>query len=249
MQQDPKTAAKNGAVLDRPVRPMVGIQATGAVGALLLLIGLILQILTVLLQTDRVPAEGVLDPDGEANVWAWYSALVISMLAFSFGVHALVRRGTDRWLPHAVLAAVVLYLSVDEAAGLHERLGALGPSGLAYPWLVVGIPLALAGGIGVLRVARGIDPTMRRRLLVAGFVYLSGAIGMEAVQEVFFDFSGPSHSMFVDVLLKVAIAVEEGLEVAGVLLALRAVWSPLQVRTGPGGLTIRTADEEKSASA
>ena len=90
---------------------------------------------------------------------------------------------------------------------------------------------------------------MRRRLLVAGFVYLSGAIGMEAVQEVFFDFSGSSHSMFVDVLLKVAIAVEEGLEVAGVLLALRAVWSPLQVRTGSGGLTIRTADDEKSASA
>ena len=246
MQHNPaRTPSSHQAPVDRPLRPTIAIAAIGWVGASLLILGLTLQILTVLLATDQVPGEGVLDPDGEANVWAWYSALAISVLALSFAVHALVRRGSGRpWLPHATLAAVVLYLSVDEASGLHERLGALGPSGLAYPWLAVGVPLAVVVGIGLLRVARGIDPTMRRRLLVAGVVYLMGAIGMEALQEVFFELSGPSHSMLFDVLLKTIVAVEEGLEVAGVLLALRAVWHPLQVRSGPSGLTIRTTEDE-----
>ena len=242
-QNAARTGASHHTTVHGAVRPIVGIEAIAAVGALLLLLGLVLQILTVLLHTGGVPGEGVFDPDGEANVWAWYSALVISLLALSFAVHALVRRGEGRaWLPYALLGTVVLYMSVDEAASLHERLGALGPSGLSYPWLVVGIPLAVVVGIVVLRVARGIEPTMRRRLIVAGVVYLTGAAGMEALQEVFFDLSGETHTTLVNVLLKVVVAVEEGLEVTGVLLGMRAVWGALLVRNGPGGLTVRSND-------
>lgn len=161
--------------------------------------------------------------DGEGNVWAWYNTVLLALLATAFAAHALLLRATRRpagalW----VLAAAATYLSVDESAQLHEKLDAFGDAigeRLTYPWLVLGVPIALLAAIVLLRVTRALDVTTRRLLIRAGLVYVLGAVGFEfiggvLVEELQFPvFSAPYIA---------EVLVEESLEMTGVLIALYA---------------------------
>lgn len=175
--------------------------------------------------------------DGEGNAWSWYSSLLLAALAVSLLAHAAVQRVTrGRYGPYAVLGLVALYMSLDEAAVLHEKLSELVPDNRSqFQWLYAGIPLAVLAGVGVLWIARGIDATLRRRLVVAGLVYLSGAVVTEAVEAVVVLSAESKHAALTSLSYAFSVALEEGLEVAGVLLALRATLLQLPIRVAREG--------------
>lgn len=170
--------------------------------------------------------------DGEGNAWSWYSSLLLAALALSFLGHAAVQRAhRGQYAPYAVLGLVALYMSLDEAAVLHEKLSKLVPASRSqFQWLFAGIPLAVVAGLVVLWVARRIDATMRRRLVVAGLVYLSGAVITETIEAVVVLSADSKHAALASLSYAFSVALEEGLEVAGVLLALRATLLQLHVR-------------------
>lgn len=181
--------------------------------------------------------------DAEANAWAWASSTVLALLAAALAVSAAAHRGAGlRWRSLVVLGAVALLLSADEAAMLHETLNEVGVRvtdvlGPFNAWLLPGVVVVLAAGVALLRVARGLDPWLRRRLVVAGAVFLAGAIGMEAVGAAFAltdDAANPWESGTYHVL----VGVEEGLEAAGALIALRAVLATFEVRVARGGVHV-----------
>ena len=94
-----------------------------------------------------------LDLDHEANLPAWFSALQWACVAalFAFVGFQNRRRKDAAAVPLLLLAGLFLFLSMDEAASVHERLTAglngklLGENRiLMSSWLVVlGVPLAL----------------------------------------------------------------------------------------------------------
>jgi hypothetical protein len=168
--------------------------------------------------------------DNDLNVWAWASALLLTFLALASALSAVVRRVAGRpYGADVVFAVVAGYLSVDESAALHERLGSLGErvgATWTYGWVAVGAPIALVVGLGLLWVGRRIDRTTRRRLVLAGLLYLGGALGVETLGGALYETAGLSWTSVPYIL---TASLEEALEAAGVLVALWAMLGRVRI--------------------
>lgn len=148
------------------------------------------------------------DLDEENNLPTWYSGFILLNIAFFLYVHArtegLARRRT--WL---LIAVGFLVLAIDEVAGIHETFNSV----TAMNW-------AIPGGIAVLVLAVVFVPfllSLRRNLailfVVSGTMFVGGAIGVELLSE---DLNNDSLGY------KMAVVMEEGLEMLGALLFLFA---------------------------
>lgn len=163
------------------------------------------------------------DLDGEGNVPAFFSALLLVAVA---GLMALVacERGRRRQ-PHARavwgLAAIAAFLAVDEAAGIHELLtaplrAALHAGGPAHFTWVAGYGAGVVVvGLAYARLVPRLSRRTRRTLAAAVAVYLCGALGMELVAGAYLDsFGGGTR----DAVYGLLTTVEEALEIAGLVM-------------------------------
>jgi hypothetical protein len=127
------------------------------------------------------------DLDGEANVPSWYQSLVLFSCALRSRYVAWVRDGLgDPWVVHwKVLSVVLLFLSLDEAVSFHEMAAAplrdwLGVGGYLYfAWVLPGATLALVVALALSRFVFHLPPRVRLQFVMAGGLYLAGAVGME----------------------------------------------------------------------
>lgn len=190
-------------------------------------------------------AARLVDLDEEGNLPTYFSAALLAATAVGLAAAAalVAARGRRAW-PLAVPAGVAALLSVDELASLHEQLALLADllgvdAGLRFSWVVPGAVVALAVGAVLLLVARELAPRTRWRLVVAGVVYLLGALVVETVTGGMFRPAEPGGLEPVQSTAYVLLnAVEEGLEMVGALLALRAVLLVLRVGVTPRGLVV-----------
>ncbi|MDQ7035357.1 MAG: hypothetical protein Q9P01_11125 [Anaerolineae bacterium] len=87
----------------------------------------------------------------EGNVPTWYAVLLLLIAAlFSFLIAADVRQSKSNWRIHWMgLTLLFLYLSLDEAAAIHEIFTtptreAFETTGYLYfSWMLVGVPVAI----------------------------------------------------------------------------------------------------------
>ncbi|MDJ0350512.1 hypothetical protein [Cryobacterium sp. PH29-G1] len=187
--------------------------------------------------------------DGEANLWAWISGLLLASVGVVLCiVGAAAHNEGSTGTPYFLLGAVAVEMSADEIAQLHEKLARFNPGQtFTFSWLTLGVPLAIVAGIIVLWIARHIDLNLRRRLIVAGIIYLLGAVGVEAI-------SGVAVGGHQDDLARasleyhVLLGIEEGLEVTGALLALAAALYALSIERTAAGILVRTRSGRSAAS-
>jgi hypothetical protein len=190
---------------------------------------------------------GFLNVDEEESLATYVQSL--QLLAAAVLLFAIGRRARRTGAAHAVgwlaLAAIFLYLSLDEATLLHERLivplqRAFDTSGpLFFAWVLVAIPLVVVFVLLYVPFLRDLAPRTRNGFLLAGFLYLCGTLGMEMVGGVWAD-----DRSFVDpVYLNVIVPIEEAFEVAGQLVFLSALLAYV-ARTQPAG-TIRFVDRTR----
>lgn len=172
----------------------------------------------------------------EDSLWTWYSVLLLAAVSGVFALHALLRRSVGaRFVPYLLFAAAAAFMSVDESTLFHEKFAiAARLLGLSLPftftWLIIGIPFAIAAGFVLLLAARRIDALLRRRLIVAGVVFLLGAVGFEMVGGIIVNLSDNLALPGTRLLYQFIAMVEEGLEVAGSLIALWATLMTLDIR-------------------
>ena len=164
--------------------------------------------------------------DGEGNIPTWYSSsllLLCSVLLATIAAAQRQQRGRHvvGWL---ILALVFVFLSLDETAQLHELsiapLRALfGTTGfLYYAWIVpAGICVVLFVS-GYLRFLAELPERTRRLFLVAGVIFVGGALGVEAV-------SGNQASLHGEQNLTyhLIITVEELFEMAAIIVFIYAL--------------------------
>ncbi len=125
----------------------------------------------------------------ESSIPTWYASSLLLFCAILLGLIAyikFVREESHRhyWLG---LSFVFLYLSIDEASEIHERLtvplqvvfDTSGP--LYFAWMIVFIPLVLLFGAVYFRFWINLEPRIRKLFLLAGVIYIGGAIGVEMV--------------------------------------------------------------------
>lgn len=138
-----------------------------------------------LLQHGPLPAlgedlVGLFSLSYEGNLPTWYSSSLLLACAITLGVIAPSASPRQRryW---SLLAAVFGYLSIDEAVGLHEQLNELvhlgGP--LYFGWILPAGIAVLLLGLAYLRFLWQLPAETRRRFVLAGVLYVGGALVME----------------------------------------------------------------------
>ena len=140
------------------------------------------------------------DTDLEGNVPSWYSS---SLLLAASGMALLCRHADGDRRRRAYwggLTAIFLYMSLDEAARLHEQIGNLtallsGRAGmLLFPWVLPFGILALVVGALYLRFLFRLPVHTAATFVAAGALYVGGALGMEIVQALYVGSGGLSQS-------------------------------------------------------
>jgi hypothetical protein len=166
----------------------------------------------------------------ENNIPTWFSSSMLLACSLLLGLIGWAKRGTkasdaSSWVG---LAAVFLFLSMDEASSLHEMTGPAGAkllrwAGLLHPflfysWLPFGITAVAIIGLLYLPFLRALPKETRRRVLLAGCAYISGAVIAEMVGGAI-DYFGGREGM----PLAAVVATEEGLEMFGIIVFLYAL--------------------------
>jgi hypothetical protein len=170
------------------------------------------------------------DVNSERNVpTAWSACLLLGSSVLAAVVALRSPDSVDRaWL---LVAAVTAFLALDESLELHERLGAAGAAvsgnALHFAWVVPGALLATAVGAVLLGGLRRQPWQVRRRLVVAGAVYLTGALVLETVSGLVLRSRLPAEAYVV------VTAAEELLEMTGACLLLATLVVAWRRREAP----------------
>jgi hypothetical protein len=189
------------------------------------------------------------DLDQEMNIPTVYSALVI--LACS-GLLAVIARSQRRassarddrhWW---ALSLIFLVLAFDELLSFHEELtgrvdfGAFSRFTL-FSWVVLGACFVLVVAAAFSRFLIRLPATTRRLFLLAGALFVAGAVVVEAVGGYY---GGPGRQ---DSLAYVIVAhLEEVLEMAGIVVFTYALLSHLR-RTTPVVVVQLDIEDERRA--
>lgn len=172
----------------------------------------------------------LIDLDGERNLPTWYSSTQLSLIGFFLTGYVL--RRTNAGEPRAwvlpLAPAVFFFLSLDESARIHEKIGhyidMIGGSSERVlfehtgAWMVLCVPLLL---LAIFTIAKLTWPHWRdqkaflRLFCIGMFVLLLGAGGVEIVN----NFVSP-----VGTAVKLQILVEETLEMIGATIILWAAY-------------------------
>ena len=165
------------------------------------------------------------------------SAFATGVILLAAGLCAVAARRSQMFAdPNqrgwTVLAVVLAFLAVDEAVQIHERLGERiddrlelgGP--LSFPWIV---PYLAATGVLYLFLRpflRRLEPELRRRLMLAGAIYVGGAAGVAAIAGTWWDAQGDQ----ADYVFHLISTVEEAMELTGMTIFVVAMVGFLTVR-------------------
>jgi hypothetical protein len=144
---------------------------------------------------------------------------------------ALLRsRESPSYVGHWIVAAVVLiYVSADEMLAIHEflidpmrSLLDVGGGIFYFAWIVPGAVAVIAFGAAYLRFLTHLPEPTRKLLVIAGALYLSGALGMEAVNGAYASAHGQDTLGYM-----LLTDLEEILEMSGLLVLVYALLSYL----------------------
>ena len=200
--------------LEVPSRKLVRALSATVVGLLLVHVGL-----TVWhYQWQELPwlLRQLFDVDEENNLPTAISALALLITAgFLLLLGLRKRTQRDPWTPYwLVLALAFGLLSLDEIAGLHETYNSISRTS----WGIPGATAAAGFGLVYLRFLRDLPSSTRWRFVAAGFLFVGGAVGVEMATDWYAD-----EDLLDTLSYNLWTAVEEGLEMTGVLVFLHAL--------------------------
>ncbi|HEY8994576.1 MAG TPA: hypothetical protein VIM71_07945 [Lacunisphaera sp.] len=175
--------------------------------------------------------------DRESNVPSSFSAfLLLAASALLAVITVLEKRRQSPGIFHwTLLAAGFLGMAFDELCSLHEKLVAplqalLGGRYLGifyFAWVLPGGLLVLGLGLLFIRFLWVLPPKTRVAFIAAGVTYVGGAIGMESVGGLHVESHGRNNLSYAFL-----VVLEEGLEMAGAILFLRALLNYLSDNFG-----------------
>jgi len=163
----------------------------------------------------------------EANLPTWAASSMLLMAAFIIWLIAKkAKESQDRWHRHWYgMALIFLYVSLDEAAQIHENLGGLLSTGSGlfyYDWVIPASAILILLVLLYWRFLICLEVKTRKRFVISAFLYIGGALFMELPLGLWVSEHGSSNLGF-----GLIDWVEETLELAGVAVFLYALVSEL----------------------
>lgn len=193
------------------------------------------------------------------NVPTWYQSATLLLSSFLLALTALVRRSSAalqerreaRWW--GFLAAIFLYLSLDEAVAIHEQLTmplrtTFDLGGVFYLSWVIPALVLLSVLLAVLgRFLLGLPARTRNLFLAAGTVYVLGAVGVEMLGGLYLDATGDLPTRVFDPRYVLITTFEEFLEMTGIVIFIYSLLTVLFGR-GEARVPAETVLEETSSA-
>lgn len=224
-----------------PARPLVLALALGVV--LVIAAGLLGQLGPLLISGfDHPEFSAGTNLYREYNIPSTYNALLFVLASVLLWLTGRVaRRRSDPFArTWTGLAALAFFLTLDEYFALHDKLGEpirnlFGLGGfLYYAWVVPYGLLVLGAGVLLVRFLRHLPAGLRGTLLLAGSLYVLGALGLELFEaRIEADAGGAALSQSAQITMVWLIALEELLEMSALVLLIAALLGHLR-RTAPG---------------
>lgn len=199
------------------------------------LVGLAARVIEKLLGYDNTTFVRLVDVSEEANITSWFSSLLLLISALLILLIARLKHlekdpFTRYW---TFMAVVFFFLSLDEIASIHEAtikpLRALfNASGyFYYSWVILAIPVLLIFTVLYARFFFSLPGNIRNQLILAAFLFLSGAVGFEML-------GGFLHDVQISrmYLSSVLVTFEELLENLGAVLNISVLLAYLKMQVG-----------------
>jgi hypothetical protein len=178
----------------------------------------------------------------EGNIPTFLSSLMLFFSALLLALIAIAKRA-DRWFKHwAALAAIFLFLSLDEAAQMHEPVttllrSLLGTSGIFhYAWVIPYGVLTVIAFVVYIAFLRQLPPRIRWLIATAGAIYVCGALGIELIE------GATLATLAIEEIGRPRIvtnSIEEAMEMVGVIVFIHALLAYMESEMG--GLRIGLA--------
>ncbi len=147
------------------------------------LLGLVAELVHQLVPSSHSPLLPLLSLSVEGNFPTWYSSLLLAgcgvlLLIVAAAVRQSGGQFRRRW---ALLGAVFLYMSLDEAVELHEHLGEVVElhGVLYFSWVVPAGLVVFLLGLAYLPFLKHLPVRTRWRFILAGLIYVGGALVLE----------------------------------------------------------------------
>ena len=176
------------------------------------------------------------DLDQERNIPTLYSSIAILLCSALLTVIAVARKRKGQqdhpyWIG---LAAVFLFLSIDESLSFHERLSipiktALNTSGfLVSAWVIPYTFFVIILLLSYLRFLLNLPRKIRYLMSIAGIIYIAGAIGFEMIGGFYWELNNYQK----DFTFGLIACCEESLEMIGILIFAYSLMSHIDSEFG-----------------
>jgi len=186
--------------------------------------------------------------DAELSIptaYSW-SALLVCSILLAIIAHAKKLAG-ERYVRHwQALSIIFLYLSLDEAVSIHENMieplrATFNTSGfLYYAWVIPGAILVFICFLAFLRFLTALPAKTRRLFLLAGSIYVGGAIGIELVGGYHADLYAQQNMMYA-----IITTIEELFEMLGIVVFIYALLSYMSSYMKGVSLRVNFIDDRK----
>lgn len=166
-----------------------------------------------------------LEVGNDSSLPTWYSSFALLICALLLAlVTAIKKKVGDAYTYYwFFLSALFFYISIDEVATLRETLDTATPSYLGgafyYTWTVVGIPFVVIFAITYLKFLASLPKDTKRLFVVAGGVFVLGAVGIEMLASLIHSHYGSADSM----LHATVTTFEEYFEMLGIIIFIYAL--------------------------
>lgn len=211
------------------VSPSLIVLILGSIATLLVSIGVLFKVRSHL--SGIYPTEGptrFFHLNFEGNLPAYFSSSLLLLAAMLLGVVTALEknRASPQVFRWGVLCAGFLFMAMDEAVSLHEKLiwpvrGLIGSRDLGFfyfSWVIPGIVLVSVLGLYFLRFLLHLPRRTRLQFLLAGTLYVSGALGLELIAGRHVEIHGMDN-----LTNSLLMAAEESLEMAGVIVFIKGL--------------------------
>ncbi len=186
--------------------------------------------------------------DSELNIPSTYSAGTLLFCSILMAIIAIAQKlaGNRNFRSWIGLSLVFLYLSIDEFMAIHELLveplrDKFNTSGfLYYAWVIAGAIFLLIFLLVFGRFIITLPAKTRRLFIIAGTIYVGGAIGCELVSGYY-----ANYYSYTDIIFVLLTTVEEVLEKLGIIVFIYALLSYMSGYMKGVNVGIHIIDQKK----
>lgn len=161
----------------------------------------------------------------EANMPTYFSSLILLCDAILLGlIGKRYKVLGQKFLHWYGLAAIFVFLSLDEMIQIHEQLRApvealLNTSGILYfAWFIPYIAVTIIIAIAYFKFMIRLPKQILKLFIIAGVLYISGAVVMEAISGMHAEKNGEDNLTYY-----LMYTIEETLEMSGAIVFLYAL--------------------------